>query len=695
MSSPVKPQRTVTLTPLPPLGVAQTDVTNTDAQFGPDFTTGAPAKVRAAVAGARSPIDKITTLRQFYPDAQPDGKGNYIYTDLKTGKKQVFDETAFTPRDFIDAIPGGAELAGAVGGGMFGAPAGPLGAIAASGAGATGAREVSERLLRGLFGGVDTRTGGQQLVDASGTAALNAVGEGAARGVGGLLKGAGKGLGAITRTAPNAIEREVAAAGARLGVEVPKVANTRSRVLQWAGSVLRQSPLTNQMMTDAGERMVAQMGDAAQGIESALAGGQPVGKTIFNQTLRDASQGWIQRFNTTRKTLDDALLHFIPAEQRVGVPNTIEALSNLKAEVARSPELNGDRLKLAIAQLQKVVDDASGQTAAVPSAILDPTGAAAAMVNKTIRPEGVPFDVLRQTRSAVGDQVAWESPLVRKTPEERALGYAYDALKKDIGQAAKTAGKDAEAVLDMHDSYVNMARTSERLVNFDTFRKIAETTGDKNPVDWVLANADKGGAKIKSLLDNLLPPEREALVGSIFEDMGRAGNPGGADVWDMNKFAKNWEKMRTVRATVFGGPEFRQSVVPIDDLVKLVKAGQTAQQYAKYKPNVLIGFALTGAGGAGMMANPAATAGLGLSSIAAAQLLTNPKAVRLFTSLGKMGGWSASQGARLLALKKAEPGIAEAMDQYIGLLKQAGLSFPDPNQTRQLNGVGKTVTPVN
>jgi hypothetical protein len=56
-----------------------------------EMTTGAPLGVRAAVGSATTMQDKLATLKQYFPDAQPYDKENFIYTDPKTGQK--FDLT--------------------------------------------------------------------------------------------------------------------------------------------------------------------------------------------------------------------------------------------------------------------------------------------------------------------------------------------------------------------------------------------------------------------------------------------------------------------------------------------------------------------------------------------------------------------------------------------------------------------------
>jgi hypothetical protein len=173
-----------------------------------DTKTGAPASVRAQVAAAQKPEDRLNTLRGFYPDAIPVevfdpeygatkfGRGNFIFTNPETGKRQLFDEDfrifgipAPTLGDFADIGPEIAETVGAIGGGIAGAalgaaagaptvfgsiPAATAGFVAGEGLGSASAREAYISALD-FFGEVeDSRTGLERFGDFTTTAAINA-----------------------------------------------------------------------------------------------------------------------------------------------------------------------------------------------------------------------------------------------------------------------------------------------------------------------------------------------------------------------------------------------------------------------------------------------------------------------------------------------------------------------------------------
>ena len=99
-----------------------------------DTQSGAPASVRAQVAAAQTPDDRLATVQKFYPDAVPIevfdpeygaskfGRGNYIFTNPETGALTLFDEDVRlfgvplpTLGDFADVGPEIAETVGGLG----------------------------------------------------------------------------------------------------------------------------------------------------------------------------------------------------------------------------------------------------------------------------------------------------------------------------------------------------------------------------------------------------------------------------------------------------------------------------------------------------------------------------------------------------------------------------------------------------
>mgnify|MGYP003645174125 FL=1 len=176
-----------------------------------DIYTGAPANVRMAVGAAQNDADRLATLKQFYPEAQPVelfdpkhgvarfGAGNFVYEDPETKKLTLFDEEnrlfgmpiPFTLRDLADVGPEVAETAGAIGGAaiagiptaaatvptMGPAAFAPISAaiMAGEGLGAATAREAYITALDFFGETEDNRSGMDRLLDFGFTGTVNAI----------------------------------------------------------------------------------------------------------------------------------------------------------------------------------------------------------------------------------------------------------------------------------------------------------------------------------------------------------------------------------------------------------------------------------------------------------------------------------------------------------------------------------------
>ena len=83
-----------------------------DAGRSIDEQTGAPQNVRAAVGGAQTEADRLATIRRFYPDAQPFGDDNFVFTDPRTGRRALYNPPGLDLGDPISVVPEIAELVG-------------------------------------------------------------------------------------------------------------------------------------------------------------------------------------------------------------------------------------------------------------------------------------------------------------------------------------------------------------------------------------------------------------------------------------------------------------------------------------------------------------------------------------------------------------------------------------------------------
>lgn len=401
-----------------------------------DDSREAPAKIRLEVGALEKPEDRLKAIRKSYPDAQPYGDGNFIYTDPKTGRTTMFNQEGWMPSlgDFAEYSPSIAETGGSILGGFLGGLGGgavgsavPVlgtgtgavtGAIAGAGTGGTVGREAAQRGLNYLFGNEDTRTGGEQIKDAALTFGLNAAGEGVGRGV---AKVGGAVLDKVRGTAVKNIINGVDDAG--------KVAE-RMADYEAAGISPTIGMVSGNPRTAALEHGLAYQlgGDSIQKVQTAAKEGAEnlVAKTIDNispnrptisesgtliqDTIKGAKDASIQRQNQLYTEAEKA----ITAPAHVG--NTTDLLARLQAD------------KASLSEFEKIT-----KTAAIDDA-LKPITAIVKDGNN-----GIDFTKLKEARTYFGKLAAdTEDPFQKKI-----YNQAYESLTADMQQTAANSGEDA------------------------------------------------------------------------------------------------------------------------------------------------------------------------------------------------------------------------------------------------------------
>src|SRR5262245_36473335 len=89
---------------------------------GLDKRSGANASARRDVGGAITPMDKLATLRRYYPDAQPYGDDNFVFTDPSTGRPTLYNPPGLDPGDIPSLTPEAFEFTGGTVGALAAGP---------------------------------------------------------------------------------------------------------------------------------------------------------------------------------------------------------------------------------------------------------------------------------------------------------------------------------------------------------------------------------------------------------------------------------------------------------------------------------------------------------------------------------------------------------------------------------------------
>lgn len=661
-----------------------------------DQRTGAPLNLRAAVAAVRRPAQKLAILRRVDPAAQPTEDGNFVYTPpgatgpiLFDPKPNPFAEGGLSARevgkDIVEALPFVAELGGGVFGGVTGAVSGVPGAMLGAGLGASGARGTVENVMLGMTGTEDPRSTAERAIDVGSSALANMLGEGLGR----FVQPIGRAAASRMAGSPAAIATREAAA--RLSVPLTAGMATGRKFLQNVESALASYPATVGVMSDAYERATKAATTAANRIVGDIARGGSTSPANFASALQGAANASIQKFKTTRLAMDKAIDEIIPSDAMASVNNVQRVYESLQQAMEQAPASLAPSYKPAMDQAERILQDAAANGG------------------------NIPFGVLRQLRTTVGEAAKWGGLTGERVPgSQRHLRDVYFALRDDILGAANTIDEQAMAAglpspgaaqaIQLHDEFVRLANAKENPASLRTLGKLVEAS-PQEPAQWANALV-KDPRKAVALRKAIDPREWDTLAGSVFEDMGRA-RPGvqsaDGELWSPSTFLTNWNKLGPAgRRAMFGGTRYAAVADDVTALARVAEAMRNSASLANRSntarallvPMMLgsvgAGVGAVVGGGEGAVRGFGMGGGLGgaalLSTYAASKLLTSPRVLSVIRS-GVVGTArnAPSVLARLAAIAKTDETLREPINEYIAAVGAAGFPVPSMDSVVQLN----------
>ncbi|MBB4230022.1 hypothetical protein [Rhizobium mongolense] len=645
-----------------------------------------PKIVRAQVGALDKPEDRLRTLRQTYPDAQPYNGDNFIMTDPQTGKTMVYNQESWIPdlNDAASLIPEIGEGIGAIGGAVTGAAIGgtsgsvvPLAGTAAgavtggaigAGTGATIGREAAQRGANWFFGNEDTRTTGEQLGDAAKTFALNAAGEGIGLGVAPFVGKAARGVGSAVKDGPTGF---VIGKVDDPALAAQRVADARNAGIDLTAGMIsgsKNTALKEQALaaTTAGKQIQDRIEGAWSGLDrraNEIVGDitpQTLSKQELGQALKDQSAQLKAQTKARNDYLYDRAGELTGDAQASGL-NTRQYLGQLQAEreaMGKSAALNnGKSIDSVIAQAQAVVDDIG---------------------------TGVNFNVLKEARTSVG--AIANDPGVDQVLRDRAQGL-YSALTRDMGDTAQSAGGDALQAWKKANNYSRRMRDPKSI--FSTKGSVDEILKKKTPEeasDWVLGQANKGGTRMNVVRRQIERTEGgrelwDSLSGSAVERMMYEG-----DQLNPTRFWKQWNAVSPeAKNALFSGTRRAQHRGDLDALSRLSEnfknyrrmdnhsnTNKTAGVMSELNPldkTTLLGALFLGPKALAVSAAGKA-ANFGYKRWQA-KLLANPDAARWFRNVPnaqmQKGGLKAHLGRlKDIAANTSDNALAVAINDYFG-----------------------------
>jgi hypothetical protein len=620
-----------------------------------DTKTGAPSAVRASVSAAQKPEDRLATLKQFYPDAlsvevfDPQngaarfGRGNFVYTNPENGQLTLFDEDLRlfgmpVPglRDFIDVGPEIAEtvgaVGGAIGGGVIGSGAGPLGAgagiVAGEGLGSAAAREGYIAILDYFGETEDTRSGAERLRDFGTTAAINAVGGPVANKV---FQGVKYVAGQPIRYATGGMSPDAKVAKQKMediGITNPSAGMvTGNPTVNLMEQALASAPTSTKIMHDNAAQVINQIDNYSKELATKYGGIRTTAEA--SEELLGAARSARLRYDAATNKMYGAVNDFMPEKLVSDGQFTTEFVNKYLAQSKRAT--GKEALDPALRQAEKVLQDAKNGV--------------------------LSYNQLKDFRSSLMANI-------RSAESQGALSASNRKIKELIGYVTKDL--DALVARSENPKALSAYKAANKYVRDNTGKMGGLTYVDNiikrgevratNALNYVLSGAKDGGEDLIKLKSMLKPEEYNVLSGYVLGRMGLP-TPGIAAASEIGEqavregseyiaeqgfsprtFITNWNKLsKEAKEALFNSTDHKDLVPELDNLVSVIdRVGKSAQQMANPSGTARVLGALSifgiGAADAGLgklVGSEGFEYGLGalVAPYASAKLLTNKQFV--------------------------------------------------------------------
>jgi len=664
-----------------------------DFDVEPDYTTGAPAKVRSIVDNfKREPEKMLSVLRQFYSDTYPlevGGEPNFIFYEPNEDVWRVYNPKGL---DFGDVVGFGRELAQTGGGIVGGATAVALGqvppltavpdeavtvpAFAAAGSTLTGQAydAITSALLpdpfsetldpaKQVLGGATGFAGEAALGPVLGKIIATVPQSAKSAGEGIIRRGLGVGQQAQERgrrALADAANLEIEGLTAGMISGSPIVQSITARILQTPGG---KSPLVRNW-----ETLRASLADAATTVAKRWSKrGRRSGEQI-GEIVAAGGRAAHKRFQEQEDKLYKAAYDLIPEGATVK-PNAMQALyDRLTAEVATSPEVAGRSAKKALAEIEMQLRD---------TAVTGGLSVARFRKNRTLFRE----------RYLSADRLQTDAT----QDELRYLGDVYKAFTADMKGAvtaideANPVRQEALKALNIADRYVRRRHHSDVPV----LREI-ERRANKGSLDvFKLLNRDvkESSEGIRNIYRQLKQEEKDAVTASLVKRLGYispAGEGAAEELVETTfspaKFLSQYQAISSdAKNAIFGQGTYRKS---LDTLSKAMRDVTSEIKYENPpKTGDIIALIATFAplltpigGGVSMKAAVGATAGLIVAPHIAARLVTNKKFINWLVDaapkMRKNPNSASLHLGRLMEISSRDMQFREDAEAYIAALPQ-------------------------
>lgn len=623
------------------------------AKRGEPEPRGVPFSVRMSMGAGGKPEDRLATLRQWYPTAQPYGDGNFEIQGSQG--PYLYNPPGFDIGDVGELLPRmtGETLGGVVGGtaGLLAGPGAPVAVPAMAGAGAEIGGTISD-IGASLLGRQDTRAPLERLPGQTANVALETLGQKyGPEAVEALRRAWSSGMNRLAGRPPAGVVADLA----EMGAPVPGAlaATTGDRPLSTLVENLAHQPGSARVMS----RVMGRTFDAIEQEWRRVIrgfGAGPTSKEAVAEQIQFGSAQAKNRFQQEMARHNRRVSELVPDDW----PGSTEALRTLRARYAQmveqAPNARG-YLDDAIEAMDGYLEDANSG--------------------------GWTFRVIRDAREDLGQNIKFPG-VERKYLGKRgqAMNDVYDALRADILNTADNVSDDALRAMRQRDAFISQYKQAEEPILNEALKKDVDKV-----FAWAKSGVKGGGDRIRRLRGSMAAEEWDDVASGYLYQLGRVrggqGGPG-AESFSMNTFLTNWNDMDPMaRKAMWGGTRYQDLWAPLNRLARVSGAFRLAERQGmnvsktaahNFWNNLFSGslFASGGAIGYAVADAPGAAVGMTMPVVApwaTARLLTSPKFVRWLTrAYPDALNYNAMSGhlARLMTTAKADPELLPALEEF-------------------------------
>jgi len=382
-----------------------------------DSKSGSGIVTRAVVGNAKNPADRLASMQNHYPEAQPYGEDNFIYYNRDTGVPTLYNPPGIIPElgDFAEYGRVGTEIGAGIGGAILAAPTTPAGQIVVAAGSATAGGLAYDQAMNQI-GGQDTRDLGKLASDTVIEFGLNMIpfdkGLGAAKdfispGFHKLMTNANKAVIDVAN------KYDINATAGVLGNRFMQQMDAASQKV--LGGVDAWQKSASDMMEGVG-RMIDDFHFSLGGKSNPEAAGQQ----LINQAKK-----YQENFRTTSEDLYKQVDKFIPNGARVPALNTRNFLAAYRDRFVNEPEISKILSDPKIGALAKATEDMG---------------------------QNMDYSTIRALRTMVGGKIKDRDTIGDLSQGD--LKQLYAALTDDLFEGAADFGEEAlKAMTDANDFY--------------------------------------------------------------------------------------------------------------------------------------------------------------------------------------------------------------------------------------------------